>query len=321
MQYYDDFSAYPAGALPAGLTAKLDKQAAWSVVDDPDHGKVLRNNETVANDAGRRAVVFDAVPAADEGEVYIEVATYEGAVIYDAKVALCLSADPAKNVDGATAELYVAGYRQAKNQIIDYKSGAGNIGVDNATTSPGATPATEIWCVRGRVRRDSATAKTISCKFWKKTDGEPASFEETYTDSNSPLGAGLFGLFVFFQRTTKFVAIGIGTGTDAAPTAPVQTATTTKGIRETLYNGSTPLANLTGLTAVVIDQSPVTAGNPSCQAFAGSTNAAGEIVMDIDSFTSQAVGGKCWLVVKQYNATTPQDTLVWSGEVDIKNIA
>lgn len=319
MQHYIKFSDYPAGPLPAGLTAKLDLQADWAIVSDVDHGAVLRHSQAITNNTARRAVVVDAVPAADEGEVYIEFVSYGGARIYDGRAALCVDPDAQKNTGNSTAHLYTAGYRDGLIQIVDYKNGTANIAVSENNEDPGLTPNTEIWCVRSRATRVSPTEKSISCKFWKKSDGEPTAFEESYIDNNSPLGAGLFGLFVFFQTTTKFVAIGIGTGTDAAPTAPVVAAT--KGIRETLYNGSTPLANLTGLTAVVFDQSPIAAGNPSCQAFSGSTNASGEIVIDIDSFTSQAVGGKCWLVVKQYNATTPEDTIVWSGEVDIKNIA
>lgn len=76
----------------------------------------------------------------------------------------------------------------------------------------------------------------------------------------------------------------------------------TLGVSITLYAGTVPLPNLSGLTAMWWDAVPP-AGNPVFSTATASTNASGVLVLDLTEYTALNATQEGFLFVYQHNAT------------------
>lgn len=99
-------------------------------------------------------------------------------------------------------------------------------------------------------------------------------------------------------------------------TAP---ANAVKGVREQLGDGTTPGANLTGLSVRWWDNETAT-GLPDYEADDGTTDASGWLEVDLDAVTTLDLDDYGYLLVLKNGASTADD-IVAAGRVKIKDIA
>jgi hypothetical protein len=92
------------------------------------------------------------------------------------------------------------------------------------------------------------------------------------------------------------------------------------GISIKLHTNTTPLANQTGLSCLWWDTTIVANFDyPLGKTAVATTNATGDLILDLTRVSGLAIGGIGYLVVRKENAT-PQDALVFQGQVTVSNI-
>lgn len=93
------------------------------------------------------------------------------------------------------------------------------------------------------------------------------------------------------------------------------------GIELRLYNGATARASLTGLTCLWWDAEDVyDFGAPQGRTDAATTDADGDLILDISNISGHAVGGVGYLLVRKEDVGNHEDSLVFQGKVTVANI-
>lgn len=99
-------------------------------------------------------------------------------------------------------------------------------------------------------------------------------------------------------------------------------STAVKGVVVRLYDGATAQASVTGLTALWYDEiQPHLWGAPDQASNTESTDANGDIVLDIDATTALNIGDYGFLLVYKADGSDVKDSLAFMGQVQVVDIS
>lgn len=135
------------------------------------------------------------------------------------------------------------------------------------------------------------------------TNGDDAALEPTAAGAGIASGAP--------AQINLSAPSGSATGTSTAPAV--------KGVTVALYDGATPQASVTGITARWWD-SATAEGAPLLKTDTASTDASGVLTLDLDAVTSLAVGAEGYIVLYKAGAT-PQDDLHFPSRLTVSDIS
>ena len=249
-QYFNDFTQYPlATKIDAGahdftvLAGRTDY--TFEVVEDARgaSGRVLRHHRTA--NTGFTWWQWTAVPATASGEMYVEsIAGLAATSAMDARIAI------PRLFCNANAEL-TQGYYAA-----DIAGGSSNVTpnirrVDTPTTTGAAGTFYAFQTNRKRAYlfkwTDLGTSVALKYKTWWSDEAEPSGWSLETTNASvasAPYwGSGIVGIGRYESGNIegRIAFIGVGTGTDAAPRAPLGGDTTAPTL-------TSPTASATGST-------------------------------------------------------------------------
>lgn len=111
-------------------------------------------------------------------------------------------------------------------------------------------------------------------------------------------------------------AVEIGTVPDPDPDPDPDPEDPGKFVSVTLYSNTTPLANMTGLTAIWWDVVPPL-GNPAYSTASASTNANGTLILNLSDYTSLNATENGFLFVYQHNATDYRKSRLFGTQTPI----
>lgn len=336
-QYWEDWSGSTIGSAPTGWTARfVTSGVTYTVQAEADArspaGRRLRI--VTSSTPARRLISANAVDA-DSGRATFEVAALvKVAALTDNAAGLVLSG----RGSGAAASETVAGAGFIRSGTaasrayngVSYDAGAsaffGPIDTDGLWTNG------EVYWLRVRAEGASFTLTLAE-------GADPSNVLKSWagTETQDVTAAGWIGIFTFHKSLTWDVyAVGIGTDGDAAPVhvfldgaAAVQVsaagslttgAAPVKGISIALHDGSTPQANVTGITAVWWDSADPGAFAAPAYSTTASTDASGVLTLDLDADTALSIGQSGFLVLYKAGAAATDD-LVFAGRLTVQDIS
>lgn len=187
-----------------------------------------------------------------------------------------------------------------------------NNGVMYAVVTTSATPPTAAQIRAGQNNAGTAAA-------WASNPSNNQTINST--------GTKTFGATGLLPSTTYYAyfhhrdASG-NDSTVAAASSFTTAASGVKGIRLTLFSGTTAQANLSGLTVCWWDvTTPHTFAAPLFAANNETTDAAGTLEVSLAGYTSLAIAAKGFLLVYKADGSDTNDSLVFAGQVAVTDIA
>lgn len=336
-QYWEDWSGSTIGSAPTGWTARhVTSGVTYTVQAETDpRAPAGRRLRIVTNATQARHTLSANAVDADAGRAEFEVtALIKMANITNSATGLMLVG----RASGGAASETLAGAGFIRSGTISDRAynglsyNAGASGFFGTIDNAGLWTAGSVYWARVRTNGSDFTL-TLA-------DGaDPSNILKTWTgtEAQGVTAAGWIGIFTFHKSLTWDVyAVGIGTNGDAAPVhvfldgaatasaSAVGSLTTgaapVKGISLALYNGATPQASVTGITAVWWDTAtPSAFAAPVYSATTASTDASGVLTLDLDADTALSIGQSGFLVLYKAGASAADD-LVFAGRLAVQDI-
>lgn len=240
----------PSGA-PAGMTVWFGG-GTMVVIDSGLPNGVTYTQVLQLNRTGTRAAyTLDAVGSVS-GDVEITAHIYSVQAVNISSVQRALAMYVSGSGGAENAYTAIAPRTSFKASSNKYVSGTGT----SMGTGGAGSPITQAAWVRVRFQR-TAVDDTLRVRYWLPADPEPGTWDIAVVDTSLTSG-GAVGLFQAVLTETLYVDwIGVGTGGDAAPDAPLGVTGVGNLLNVNFETGNTSQWTAISGTPVVTATSPV----------------------------------------------------------------
>lgn len=325
-EYWEDWSGYTIGDDPtvdgpAGWTRRWHADETVSIVDissDSPPTGFTRALSLSGLATDRRVYSLDAVDAdADRATAKVAILCRSNSAT---TAATTYGGVVARGSGGTTSETGVNGTLTTESADGDESLNIGQYNsaafTDDIKSVSGGVWSAGTWY--WLVLDISGTSATLN--LYPENDPGGTAIETHTRASLAVTAAGWLGFFVFSNSTDfDIAAVNIATGaTSLSFEAPPSSGA--KGVRATLFDGTSAQSSITGITAMWWDSSPPT-GNPAYTSASESTDGSGVLEIDLDASTTLSMSAPGHLMIMKPDALDEKDNLAWQGRLLIEDIS
>lgn len=309
-QYEEDWDGHTIGAtaVPTGWTERWDTgNASYEIVADSDavNGKALR---FTAGTNVRCLLSFDAIDS-DANRDVIEQAilvrfSYPSA--QNGPSLVCRASGGSTSETGCIGQTVDSGGHKLRFYRYASASTVGEV-LDNATVSDG------LYWLRFRMNANDQ---------WQLDyiDPETLTVVESHSGTDANLQqVGWAGIFTFTSGMTYDVLHYLA-ATNGDSVTLFTVGAEQPGVEVVVYDGSTPVASQTSIRFLWWD-TPYPSGAPDYEVTTETTDANGEIVVDLSGNTALSIGETGFFLMYKVDATDHRDSLVCATQWTVQDLA